>query len=89
MTNYYNCDIIITGNTNRWMDIQYDSTAAGYHIQHYDYGAVPTLNFNRGALFKFAQIGTTGRYVIRLMTNNLLSFCILGLVKVQAFILWW
>ncbi len=63
------------GNTNRWMDIQYCSTVPGYHVQQYSYdGVSPVDGTENYGLFKVTQIGTTGRYTIRLMINQNLSF---------------
>lgn len=62
------------GNTNRWMDVQNNGTDPGYRIQQYAYGSSPAGGFNRPGLFKVSQVGSTGRYVVRLMLNNELSF---------------
>ena len=59
---------------SRWMDTEGDSYNEGYHIQQYDYQLSPAMTFSRGGLFKIAPYGNTGYYVIRLMTNNYLSF---------------
>ena len=58
----------------RWMDTEGDSYGTGAHIQQYDYQLSPAMTFSRGGLFKIAPNGNTGYYVIRLMTNNYLSF---------------
>lgn len=63
------------GNTNIWMDIEQDMDSAGYHMQQYSFGGIsPAESFTRSGLFKVTQVGATGRYVIRSMLNNLLSF---------------
>ena len=61
------------GNTTMWMDTQHDSDKVGYHMQQYAYTSSPTTTFSRGGLFKITSVAS-GRYVIRLMTNNLLTF---------------
>lgn len=61
------------GNTTMWMDTQHDSDEVGYHMQQYAYTSSPTTTFSRGGLFKITSVAS-GRYVIRLMTNNLLTF---------------
>ena len=63
------------GNANRWMDVQEDKTDPGYHIQQLEYKtSSPAETFERCSLFKVTQIGSTGRYTIRLMLNNRLGF---------------
>ena len=67
------------GNLGLWMDTQYNSSDPGYHIQQYAFGTTsPTDTFSRSGLFKISQQGNTGRYVIRLMLNNKLSFGVQG-----------
>lgn len=61
------------GNSTMWMDTQYDSDEVGYHMQQYSYTPSPATTFSRGGLFKITSV-SSGRYVIRLMTNNLLTF---------------
>ncbi len=73
-------------NTNCWIDTEQDFYTPGYHIQQYNYGDIPTVNFNRGALFKISQIGTTGRYVIRSMLNNRMGFGYSGTEIVTKYI---
>ncbi|MBQ3014500.1 MAG: RICIN domain-containing protein, partial [Clostridia bacterium] len=63
------------GNSGLWMDTQNDSDQEGKHIQQYNYTTSPAATFSRGGLFKISRVAnTTNRYVIRLMTNNLLTF---------------
>lgn len=63
------------GNSGLWMDTQNDSDEEGMHIQQYNYTTSPAATFSRGGLFKISRVAnTTNRYVIRLMTNNLLTF---------------
>ena len=64
-------------NTGRWMDTQYDSTQAGYHMQQYAYNPSPATSSALYALFKVTHAGS-GRYIIRLMLNNELSFGVSG-----------
>ncbi|MBO5882925.1 MAG: RICIN domain-containing protein [Clostridia bacterium] len=62
-------------DANSWMDIEQDMDSAGYHMQQYSFGGIsPAESFTRSGLFKVTQVGATGRYVIRSMLNNLLSF---------------
>lgn len=63
-------------NTNRWMDTEQDESEPGYHMQQYDYGDIPTVNFNRGALFKISESESAGHFIVRLMTNNRLTFSV-------------
>lgn len=66
------------GNTSRWMDINLDSPNAGAFVQQYAFGESPAKSYAASGLYKVSQIGTTGRYVIRLMLNNALSFGFFG-----------
>ena len=67
------------GNTGLYMDTQYDSTNVGYKLQQYAYSASPTTtvatdNIARGGLFKVSYRADLDSYIIRSMTNNLLSY---------------
>ncbi len=63
------------GNTNRWMDIQFDSTDPGYHVQQYAYGTSPTQSSGNPGLYKVTRVNDSlGLYTIRLMINQNLSF---------------
>ena len=42
----------------------------------YERSTCPAADFQRNCLFKITQIGTSGEYVIRLMTNNLLTWSV-------------
>lgn len=67
------------GNTGFWMDTENSSTSSGAYIQQSAFGATsPVDSFSRNALFKISKQSSTGRYIIRLMTNNKLSFGIEG-----------
>ena len=66
------------GNSGLWMDTQYDSYNTGMHIQQYAYTTSPTETFSKGGLFKISRVSGTERYIIRLMTNNNLTFGISG-----------
>lgn len=66
------------GNSGLWMDTQYDSSESGMHMQQYAYTSSPTETFSRGGLFKISRVSGTERYIIRLMTNNNLTFEISG-----------
>lgn len=61
-------------NQNFWMDVQDDSIYPTAYIQQSSYSSNPADTFDRPALFKISRIPNTSRYVIRLMTNNRLSF---------------
>jgi hypothetical protein len=63
------------GNTDSWIKIEQEMDSAGYRMLHYSFdGTSPAVSFTRSGLYKVTQVGTTGRYVIRSMLNNLLSF---------------
>ena len=62
------------GNLGLWMDTQNNSYLSSKHAQQYAYTTCPADSFSRGGLFKVTQIGTSGRYIIRLMTNNCLTW---------------
>ncbi len=62
----------------RWMSIENESYQAGKHVQHTYSTTNPTQTFSKAMLFKISQVGTTGRYIIRSMINNNLSFGISG-----------
>ena len=55
-----------------WVDVN-STTSAGIQVwqdYHYSY---PTNTFTRSALFKIKYVSTTQSYIIRLMTNNMLT----------------
>ena len=60
-------------STQLWMSIENDSCVKNSYLQQHSYTQSPAADFTRGGLFKITQIGDTGRYTIRLMTNNLLT----------------
>ena len=62
------------GNGSLWMDLQENIISYSAHIQQCNYATPPTELFERAALFKITRVGTTNRYIIRLMMNNLLTF---------------
>ena len=62
------------GNTNRWMDVQYNQTNPGYHMQQYAFGISPSIVYSASGLYKITRVGNTQRYIIRLVLNNNLSF---------------
>ena len=66
------------GNGNLWMDLEQNIISQSAHIQQCYYATPPTEIFERAALFKITRVGTTSRYIIRLMMNNLLSFDYVG-----------
>ena len=57
-----------------WLNTQNASCQIGAHATISYFSNSPAESFSRRALFKVTQIGTTGRYVVRLMTNNLLTW---------------
>ncbi|MBQ7365413.1 MAG: RICIN domain-containing protein, partial [Clostridia bacterium] len=62
------------GNGNLWMDLERNNISSSAHIQQYYSETPPTESFSKAMLFKITRIGTTNRYVVRLMMNNLLTF---------------
>ena len=62
------------GSTNRWMDVQRNLPTPGAHIQQYQFSSSPADNYAASGLFRVTQVGTTGRYIIRLMLNESLTF---------------
>lgn len=62
------------GSTNRWMDVQRNLPTPGAHIQQYQFSSSPADNYAESGLFRVTQVGTTGRYIIRLMLNESLTF---------------
>ena len=62
------------GNLGLWMDTQKDSYKAGAYAQQYAYDECPLEDMSRGGIFKISRIPNTDKYVIRLMTNNLLAW---------------
>lgn len=62
------------GNSGRWMDIRNNSCTVGGYVQQYSFdGSSPADTYSISGLYKVSRIGSTNRYVIRLMLNNLLS----------------
>ena len=61
------------GNNGLYMGVQQNLLEPGADVQQYAFGYSPADNFTRAGLFKIAQVGTTGRYTIRFMMNNLLT----------------
>ncbi len=62
------------GSTNRWMDVQGNQTTPGSHIQQYQFASSPADNYSASGLFRVTQVGNTGRYIIRLMLDESLTF---------------
>ncbi len=62
------------GNSGLWMDIERNLTTAGAHVQQCTYSTSPANVGGAYGLFKITQVGTTGRYIIRLLLNTNLSF---------------
>lgn len=64
------------GNTDRWMDVQYNQTNPGYHMQQYAFGISPSIvpDNNTSGLYKVTRVPNTNRYIIRLCINNNLTF---------------
>ena len=61
-------------NTGMWMDTYFNSYERNKNAQQYDYSSSPADSFSRGGLFKVTKTAVDGQYVIRLMTNNLLTW---------------
>ncbi|MBR2987044.1 MAG: RICIN domain-containing protein [Clostridia bacterium] len=61
------------GNNGLYMGVQQNILEPGAYVQQYAFGFSPADNFTRAGLFKIAQVGTTGRYTIRFMLNNLVT----------------
>ena len=55
-----------------WMDAT-ASSSAGAALRQSSYTESPLVSFTRSALFKIRYVSETNSYIIRLMTNNLLS----------------
>ena len=62
------------GNGDLWMDLEQNIYSQSAHIQQCYYASSPADIFERAALFKITRVGTTNRYIVRLMMNNLLTF---------------
>ena len=56
-----------------WIDVN-DMNDPGYKIWQDYYTTSPTESFSRSALFKIRYVQGTNSYIIRLMTNNMLTF---------------
>ena len=61
-------------SSQKWMDIQYNSTLPGHHVQQYNFSTNPAEGDDIYGLFRITQIENTGRYVIRALLNESLSF---------------
>lgn len=60
---------------NRWMDIQQNLTTPGAHVQQYSYNnRSPAISYQSSGVFRLSRVGTTSRYIIRLMLDNSLTF---------------
>lgn len=67
------------GNLELYIDTQYDASSPGYKLQQYAYGTSPTQTlkdggYANGGLFKLSYRADLDSYVVRSMTNNLLSY---------------
>jgi len=60
--------------SQKWMDVEYDSSYPGYHMQQYAYSSSPANGNAVYGLYRVTQIENTGRYIIRLLLNEELSF---------------
>lgn len=56
-----------------FMTVSDSSTVAGSDVLQVQYDSSPATVYNAAALFKVTQVGTTGKYVIRLLLNNNLT----------------
>ena len=66
------------GNGDLWMDIERNIKTPGAHLQQYAYNNPSITDYTPSSLFRVTQIDNTGRYVIRLMLNENLSFAFSG-----------
>ena len=64
--------------SQKWMDIRFDSIHPGYNMQQYAYSATPADGNAPYGLYRVTQIESTGRYVIRPLLNEELSFEYVG-----------
>lgn len=62
----------------QWISVENSSPWEGNHMRNKFSTDYPTIEFDRSCLFKITRVGTTGRYIIRSMINNNLSFGISG-----------
>ncbi len=63
------------GNHGLWLDVRQDSTDPDAYMQQYTYGRNPAKHFSRAGLFKITLVSCAEhRYIVRLMTDNTLSF---------------
>ena len=62
------------GNGNFWMDVRANNYTSSTNMQQYYTTTLPTDSFERSLLYKVTRVGTTNRYIIRLMLNNRLTF---------------
>ncbi|MBQ9162859.1 MAG: RICIN domain-containing protein [Clostridia bacterium] len=61
-------------NSQRWMDIQHNSTTPGAHVHQYAFSGSPSDISNQYGLFHITRVGTTDRYIIRLKYAPTLTF---------------
>lgn len=63
-------------NTTSWIGTAENDFLGTKLARTYERSTCPAADFQRNCLFKITQIGTSGEYVIRLMTNNLLTWSV-------------
>ena len=59
--------------SGKWMSVELNATNINYNIQHISSTTNPASTFTLASLFKISK-NSAGQYIIRLMTNNRLSF---------------
>ena len=59
--------------SGKWMSVELNATNINYNIQHISSTTNPASTFTRASLFKISK-NSKGQYIIRLMTNNRLTF---------------
>ena len=64
--------------SEKWIDVRYDSIHPGYNMQQYAYSSTPADSNGPYGLYRVTQIESTGRYVIRPLLNEELSFEYVG-----------
>ena len=65
------------GNSTMYFDTRGGTVYSGGYMQQFAYSALPTTSFARSALFKIKRVSGT-QYIVRLMTNNALTFDVSG-----------
>jgi len=69
---------IINVASEKWMDVRYNSSVPGAHMQQYAYPSSPADGNAPYGLYRITRIEDSGRYVIRLLLNETLTFEYVG-----------